>query len=341
MLKTPVVYPADLPGPTDAPSQAAERRLVSRQPFEARTIERDRRATQPVTLGPMTQSQASAIKDWGETTLEKWGAWFATTWPLPDGRVPVARRWLGPPKFENIPGADMLRVSGVTEIRGRGMPPMKYGPPSAWNPDDRVGGLPTVVVLTEANRVATRQRAGSSYEGGVRGLVTHGGSGKWYLELEIISTGEGANPILENQNLSFGLVDDAMENQNAPGGGDGSDASAAPGSWLLCYTRFDGAIARRNYPTAGAIISTSGGQPQPGDVYGFAWHVGTDVKVYRNGVLHLTASFTTTDEIFPWFSAGATLVNGPSLTGNGESVRICTGKTQFAYAPPAGYFAWG
>lgn len=341
---TASAYPATLPVPQEADIQPAERRVLSPPGglFEARTGQTDRLEFQTISFPPMDEDVAALWQAWWEVDLVEGGIWFDAVWPLPRGWVSAIRKFVEPPSWEFIPSG-RWRVTATFELRGVGELPIDPDPPSAWNPLDMLtADAPVPIELTNSFRTATRETNSDSFEGGVRGVRSHSGSGKWYLELKILSTGNGAVPISDNQNLTFGLVDDSKKNILEFPLNDDSDYTTSDAlNWLLGFTRFDGAVGARVFPAAGGLIGDVGGQPQPGDVFGFAWEVGTAIDLYLNGALMMTVPFTYTGAMFPYMSAGQTLVNGPDPDGNGESVLICTGKRQFAYFPPDGFFAWG
>lgn len=123
-MSIPLVYPASLPTPTVADYQPDERRVLSTgRPFESRAIQLDEVAVRQIMLPALTEAQATTLKTWGEGDLDFWANWFAATWPLPQGRVQAVYAWLGPPRFDNVPGG-YWRVSGAVELRGVGMPPV-------------------------------------------------------------------------------------------------------------------------------------------------------------------------------------------------------------------------
>lgn len=120
---TLIVYPSSLPVPSAAPVQSVDRRVLGgdQGPFEARTVQRDRLAVQSVTFPPFTRDQAEVFDAWWRDTLVRGGAWFAASWPLPQGSEPVARRFIGPPTWRLDSG--YWRVSATMEVRGRGLDP--------------------------------------------------------------------------------------------------------------------------------------------------------------------------------------------------------------------------
>lgn len=345
-LGTALEFPPDLPIPAELPTQSAERRVLSPEGglFEVRVGQTDRKDYEEYVFPPYSPAQALALDTFWRVTLNKGGKWFFATWPRPEGWVATARKFVGPPSWEYIhtgkAEGGYWRVTGVFEVRGVGELPVEPDPPSAWNPDDKIAlDLPPPLVLTENFRLATRATTATEYEAGVRGELSHANSGKWYFELEIVSLGDGAVDVVDNQDAQWGMVDDFMLNESFAPANSSSLPSIGAGFVLAC-NRYDG-ICWSSEPTHFATPGTFTTQPLEGDIYGFAWHVGTSVKVYRNGVLGFTAAFTNTGPMFPYFNAGSTNASGGDPGDSGESCRIRTGKRQFAYYPPAGYFPWG
>ena len=220
-----------------------------------------------------------------------------------------------------------------------------YEPPaSAWNPLDMLTaqGLPPVVALTNNNRTATRHTVDAlHWEAGVRGTLSHGGivSEKWYLELKILSAGSPGN----TQNLEIGLVDATATNVlSRPPLSDTSEITNRPtANYVLAYTRSADGPVYTSYPASTTYAGSMDVAPFTGDVYSFAWDVGTSITVRRNNGGALVVPYTSLVPLFPYMSAGDTLVNGPDLTGTGESVLIQAGRKQQTYSPPTGYASWG
>ena len=115
-------YPSDLPGPDIGSITSAERRLHTPipGPMRFRAAQRDRLAFQKYQF-TLTADQAETFQEWWETELYKGGAWFGATWPLPYGIVVGVRKFLS--IAWNLVGGDVWRISGVFEVRGRGMLP--------------------------------------------------------------------------------------------------------------------------------------------------------------------------------------------------------------------------
>jgi hypothetical protein len=219
-----------------------------------------------------------------------------------------------------------------------------YEPPaSAWNPLDLITaqGPPFAIDLTSNNRIGTRHTySATNYEAGVRGALPHGGvvGEKWYLELKILSTGTPG----DTQNLQFGLVDSTqLDVLTRPPLSDSSLVTNLAGNYLLAYTRTIDGVVWTSYPTPLTHPGGMGAGPFTGDVYSFAWDVGTAVTIRRNNASPLVVPFTPTVTMFPYMSAGTTNANGPDHLSTGESVLIQAGRKQQTYAPPAGYHPWG
>lgn len=120
-----IVYPTSLPGPSVAPIQSAERRNVSPLdgPRATAVGQRDRLATQQVAF-VFTFAEAAVFRAWWKDTLVYGGAWFAATWPLPQGLIVGVRKFLGTPKWsEYLPNVGW-RVMAVCEVRARGELPV-------------------------------------------------------------------------------------------------------------------------------------------------------------------------------------------------------------------------
>ena len=340
---TSLVFPAGLPCPQELPTQSAERRVLNDALTEARVGQTDRLDYEDYVFPPYSPAQALTLDEFWRVTLNKGGKWFSTLapyWPRPEGRTPAARRFIGPPRWEFIhtgkPEIGYWRVSGTFEVRGVGELPVEPDPPSAWNPDDMITQAPpSIMALTEAYRVATRETTSDWYESGVRGFLSHAALGNWYFELEILDIGIPGH----TQNMQFGMLDATMTKEYVlpATGSNPSNAS----TFVVCSSRTADGIVFSSYPTFNASPGAFGTPPVPGDVYGFAWNVGTNVRIYRNNVLGVTATLPTVAAMFPYFNAGSTNANGANTAGTGESIRIRTGKKQFAYTPPTGYLPWG
>lgn len=137
---TAITYPTSLPGPTAAPLQPAERRMLSNLPGprQSRPMQFDRLAEQQVDF-IFTHDELAVFTAWLDGDLVRAGAWFAATWPQLHGGVGV-RRFIGEPSYPvHYPNVGW-HVSASCEVRGRGeLPDDKVDPYYYW-----VGG-PTYV----------------------------------------------------------------------------------------------------------------------------------------------------------------------------------------------------
>lgn len=357
---TDLEWPADLPCPQELPTQSAERRVLGDDAglFESRVGQTDRKAFENYVFPPYSPAQALALDYFWTVTLNKGGRWFSATWWRPEGKVPTARRFVGPPNWEYIhtgkPEGGYWRVSGTFEVRGTGELPVEPDPPSAWNPLDVLASdpdAPIPIALTNANRIYTRGMAPfvEGYDVGVRGFLPRGtlAGEKRYVEIKVLSagfTGNEPGDMTLNQCWQFGLIDATSQNVLQDPLNDTSEITPTGGGALALVTgRFDGVTMIRLTPsgtltTAGTL---TGGRALAGDVFGFAWHVGTDIKVYRNGALAYTFPFTSVVPMYPYCSAGAVNISGPNTTGGGESFEIASDRRQFAFYPPPGFYDWG
>ena len=122
-----IVYPVGLPGPQQSAVFPGERRLLSDVtggPQQARGVQRDYLATQRLEWF-FSVAEALAFDQWWKGTLAQGGAWFASTWPAPQGWVSLIRRFIGAPTWTHVPGG-FWRVSAQVQMRGRGLPPQAY-----------------------------------------------------------------------------------------------------------------------------------------------------------------------------------------------------------------------
>lgn len=152
-----LVYPSILPCPTSTSVQRLERRALSgddmRGPRDSRPVSVDKTSTQPLEFIFRSQALLQAWLDWYETTLDNGSAWFAASWPQPEGGVGV-RRFLGAPSYpEYIPPKKMWRVIATCQIRGRGMLPddgavtgLFYADFRDGTPADRIAPAATYIV---------------------------------------------------------------------------------------------------------------------------------------------------------------------------------------------------
>lgn len=122
----PVVsYPTTLPNPSVSSVAPAERRLLSDVtggPQQARGVQRDYLGTQGVEWSLLSATDAASLDLWWRTTLTYGGAWFASTWPAPQGWVSAVRRIVGAPQWAHLPGG-FWKVTATVQVRGVGMAP--------------------------------------------------------------------------------------------------------------------------------------------------------------------------------------------------------------------------
>ena len=120
-----VVFPSTLPGPSVSAVTPAERRLssdVSGGPQQFRGVQRDYLGMQSIEWDSLDATQAAALDTWFNATLTSGGAWFASTWPAPQGWVSLVRRFIGAPVWSHRPGG-FWHVSARVQVRGRGLAP--------------------------------------------------------------------------------------------------------------------------------------------------------------------------------------------------------------------------
>jgi len=122
-----LTYPDALPGPISAPFQPAERRLLSSLPGprNARPMQRDRKASQTLDF-IFTHNELAIFEAWVDGALVRAGAWFAASWPQPQGGVGV-RRFVGEPSYPTHYPQVGWHVVAEVEVRGRGeLPGERY-----------------------------------------------------------------------------------------------------------------------------------------------------------------------------------------------------------------------
>ena len=95
---------------------------VTGGPQQARGLQRDYLATQRVEWEILTPDEAAMFHAWWKDDLGVGGAWFASTWPAPQGWVSIVRRFVGTPQWTHLPGG-FWRISATLLVRGRGIPP--------------------------------------------------------------------------------------------------------------------------------------------------------------------------------------------------------------------------
>lgn len=119
-----ITYPATLPAPSVADVTAHERRLVA--PLDGARVTRpaqlDRLALQELTFEFLGSANGADFYAWWRDTLVFGGAWFAATWPLPQGWVSGVRRFASVPQWRYSAGQGW-RVTAQCEVRGAGLAP--------------------------------------------------------------------------------------------------------------------------------------------------------------------------------------------------------------------------
>ena len=88
-----------------------------------RPAQRDRLATQQLTFELVDWADCMAFRQWYEVDLQRGGAWFSATWPLPQGWVSAVRRFVGQPRWDYIVAIGW-RVTAECQLRGRGLAPV-------------------------------------------------------------------------------------------------------------------------------------------------------------------------------------------------------------------------
>lgn len=116
-----IIVPPALPMPSVATLTPTERRLLTSLPGprQARVQQRDFNAGQRIEWAVLNRAQVSLLRTWWHDDLFEGGAWFAATWPLPEGLVVGVRKFLAEPAMTYL-GANKWRVSAQCEVRGRG-----------------------------------------------------------------------------------------------------------------------------------------------------------------------------------------------------------------------------
>ena len=150
------VYPATLPGPSVSAVAPAERRLLSDLtggPQQARGLQRDYLATQHVEWAVLSVSEAAAFDDWWKNTLTYGGAWFASTWPAPQGWISIGRRFIGAPQWTHLPGG-FWKVSAQVQVRGRGAMPTRQSIGTVNGTAAPAGGDGIVLITPPARAAA-------------------------------------------------------------------------------------------------------------------------------------------------------------------------------------------
>ncbi len=301
-------YPTDLPGPTSAPIQSAERRLLSSLPGPrvSRVLQRDRLATQRCTFA-LTLAQAEVFNAWWRDDLIEGGRWFASNWPLPQGGTGV-RRFIGTPKWGDYVPTALWKVTCEFEVRGRGEVPVADAVLNAFDPLYKA----SQITLSSENRVASG--TGPAANSMVRGTSSHT-AGKRYFEMRVVSNGTFY--------CTFGV--------SQVGEDVATQVGDTAGSWGFLVTGF-------KYHSGGASpYATAVGA---GGVVGFAvdftlgaiW-MSVNGSFFGDPVAGTGAMFTgLSGEMFPSASLFGTI---PAVC------ELALYSQQFANDPPTGFSAWG
>lgn len=124
---TAVTYPVDLPCPSSAALQFAERRQLSTLPGprSSRVLSTDRTGSQTIEIFLRTREQVQVWLDWLRDDLIDGAAWFSASWPQPQGGVGV-RRFIGSPSYpQYLPKRGGWLVMAQCQMRGRGILPTR------------------------------------------------------------------------------------------------------------------------------------------------------------------------------------------------------------------------
>lgn len=125
-----IQYPTELPTPSTGDLTAFERRQITEGdgPRQDRAMQREWLALQELEFR-FNESEAETFQAWWDADLYQGGAWFSAVWPLPQGLVETARRFLGTPKWD-LADAGIWFVRADSEVRGGGELPQTPPPPS-------------------------------------------------------------------------------------------------------------------------------------------------------------------------------------------------------------------
>jgi len=117
-------FPPTLPLPSVSGTTPAERRAASdlSGPLQLRGWQADYLARQRVEWF-LTPAQASIFDAWWKADQTSGGAWFAATWPSPQGLVSLVRRFISTPQWKYVAGSGHWVVSAQVQVRGRGIAP--------------------------------------------------------------------------------------------------------------------------------------------------------------------------------------------------------------------------
>lgn len=131
------IYPSTLPVPQTLRRTPFERRQLSAadRPRDSRPLQFDRGSTEAVTWPPLTSAQFEELMTWWRETLYLGGSWFSSTWPCPQGRPMLVRKFIEQPRRTFVAGG-FWRVAATVEVRGVGQVPIGVLPvpdPQVWN----------------------------------------------------------------------------------------------------------------------------------------------------------------------------------------------------------------
>lgn len=205
----------------------------------------------------------------------------------------------------------LAHVRGIGRLRAGAISRAPAVIPFTWNPAD----AGTNAVLANGNRDFQDPTAGSF--NAVRSSASKG-SGKWYVEVTLVSTVSSAPAV------TIGIGDSSMDLNNFVGG---TANSAAIYLASITFAAVAGSITAGTYPASNTAIS--------GDVYMMAFDFGTG-----NGWVGKNGAWFNGDpvaETTPWItsiSAGSWFV-AVALTPTSSAVVRLAAST--AYAAPTGY----
>lgn len=118
-------YPASLPQPSSILLMPNERRVSSDVlggPQQTRGVQRDYLSSETVQWDNLTSVDAKNFDDWWNLSLMTGGAWFVSSWPSPQGFIPLVRRFKGALKWSHVPGG-FWKISADVLVRGVGISP--------------------------------------------------------------------------------------------------------------------------------------------------------------------------------------------------------------------------
>lgn len=123
------VYPSTLPAPQALRRTPLERRQLSAvdRPRDSRPLQFDRGSTENITWPPLTTAQLETLMTWWRGTLHLGGSWFSSSWPCPQGRPVLVRKFTEQPRRTFMAGG-FWRVTATVEVRGVGQIPIERDP---------------------------------------------------------------------------------------------------------------------------------------------------------------------------------------------------------------------